>query len=364
MIRDGHIDLRQAAVLAQILITAKVFVTLPRVMAERAGSAAWILILIGGVVAWVGLFFITRLSLRFPKYSLIELTEALLGPVFGRLVGLLFIGYFLYVTSIVMREFTETFKTAILPDTPPSVLTIVMLSILMYAAYCGLEALARASELLFPFIVVSFFAALLVWPNVRLGFLRPFWGPGIPVLLKNGLLAASIYGEILFLAMIFPFLRQKGDAWRAGTSAILVSGIILSSLTALAVAVFSDRGLAQIPFPMLTLARLVNLGKFLQRVEAVYVFVWFFTGALKLSIAFYVTVLGTAQLLKLEDFRPLIWPYGLLVFSLSFIPRNLIEAFTDDIDILRRYGTIVAFLLPAGLWLLAVMLGKRGDDRV
>ncbi len=364
MIRDGHIDMRQAAVMAQILIAAKIFVTLPRVMAQRAGTAGWIVILIGGVVAWIGLFFITRLSLRFPKYSLVEASEVLLGPILGRLVGLVFISYFLYLTSILLREFTETFKTAILPETPPSVLALVMLSILMYGTYCGIEALARASELLFPFIAASFFAALLVWPNVHMGFLRPFLGPGTLVLLKNGLFSAAIYGEILFLAMIFPFLRQKGDAFRAGTIGIGFSAVILASLTALGIMVFSARGLSELPFPLLTMVRLVNLGRFLQRIEALYVFIWFFTGALKLSIAFYVTVLGTAQLLKLEDFKPLIWSYGVLVLSLSFIPRNLSESFAFEVDILRKYGSIATFLLPAGLWLLAMILGKRGDDRV
>lgn len=364
MIRDGQIDMRQAAVMTQILIAAKIFITLPRVMAERAGNAGWIVILIGGITAWVGLFVITRLSLRFPKYSLVETGEILLGPILGRLAGLLFIGYFLYLTSILLREFTETFKTAILPETPPSVLAVVMLSIVMYGAYCGIEALARSSELLFPFIAASFFAVLLVWPNARIGFLRPFLGPGMLSLLKSGVLAGSIYGEILFLAMIFPLLREKGDALRAGTIGIGVSALILSSLTALAVMVFSATGLSQLPFPLLTMVRLINLGRFLQRLEALYVFIWFFTGALKLGIAFYVTVLGTAQLLKLEDFKPLIWSYGLLVFSLSFVPRSLIESFTFDIDILRRYSSIVTYLLPAGLWLLAVILGKRGDDRV
>jgi spore germination protein KB len=46
------------------------------------------------------------------------------------------------------------------------------------------------------------------------------------------------------------------------------------------------------------LARKINIGNFFQRVEAVLAFIWFFKVYLKLTICFYVTAAGLAQILN------------------------------------------------------------------
>lgn len=361
VIQDGHVDRKQLIVMIWILIAAKIFIPLPAVMAQRAGNSGWIPVFIGAGVGAFGALAIGALMLKFPSMSIVDISREVLGGILGRIVAGSFVLFFGYLTAVVLREFAETFATVILPQTPLSTLVIILMLLLTYAAYGGIETIARTCQFFLPFLLIPFVTIFLAGiPYIDLGRLRPVLGAGTGRLLVVGLMATSIYSEVIFAAIIAPFLREKDDAIPGMLISILLSALVMASTVAVSVAVFSVEGSSRLAFPLLQLTRLISIGEFIQRIEAIFVFLWFFTAALKLSMSLYATVVSTAQLLGLEKFRPLIPAFGLITFTVSFIPGSIVAAFRYDTELRMRYAAIPGLVLPALILLVALILRKGG----
>ena len=72
-------------------------------------------------------------------------------------------------------------------------------------------------------------------------------------------------------------------------------------------------------YPTFQVSRLINVGELLNRMEIIIMVAFLSMGFVKISVLLYGTVLGSAQLLGLRTYRPLILPLGILMIILSLI---------------------------------------------
>ncbi len=81
---------------------------------------------------------------------------------------------------------------------------------------------------------------------------------------------------------------------------------------------------------------------------------------LDLVCFFYVTVFSLAQTLKLQDYRPLIFPFGILLIAFTLIMTPNIVHYSKFIaEIWPFYAMTFGFLLP--LILLIIAKVKKND---
>lgn len=359
MIRQGHIDGKHAVVVLLNFIAGKVFVTFPRHMAILGQGAGWMVATVAAVAATFGFYITVLLLRRFPGRSIIDISCEVGGGVVGRLSGLAFFALFALITATVAREFGELVLGTILRHTPISIVVGALMGAGLYTAYLGLEAIARGAMLLFPFMVLGTLGIVLFDLRfVTLSGLAPWFGPGLPAILEHGLRASSNYAEILLLVVLAPYVRNRRELLPAGLASMGLSWLIMAGFTALAAAAFPIPVATRIVFPLFHLARLVSLGEFLQRTEALFVLLWLFSAGVKMSAGFYASALVLAETLDLPDYRPLLFPLAVLLFSVSFIFPSLVEAIEFDTLLLRIYAWIPAFALPAMLLALALVRRK------
>lgn len=361
MIKDGHIDRNQLIIILVISTAAKIFLTLPRVVAIEAENAGWLAITLGAILTMVPLLVLVGLLNRFPGKSIIQIGQMILGFLPGTLIGLTFISYFTILAAASIREFSESIATAFLPLTPLSVFVLIFLLLAAKGIYGGIETTARTSYVLAPFVIISIITIIIfLIPYVSWGNFLPILGPGLKPIMFSGVRATNFYGELIFLGMLAPFLRNGQDIFLASLASLFFIALIFVLAVGLNTAIFGMVGSGRLSFPLLEMTRLIGLGAFFQRIESVFLFIWFFMAALKIILTLYVLVLGIAQILKIDNFKPLVWPVGVIVFTISFFPTSLITAFSYDENILRVFGILITHSLPVGLYLLAIILNKRG----
>lgn len=361
MIKDGHIDRNQLIIILVISTAAKIFLTLPRVIAIEAENAGWLAVSLGAILTMVPLLILVVLLNRFPGKSIIQIGQTILGFLPGSLVGLAFISYFIILAAASIREFSESIATAFLPLTPLSIFVLVFLLLAAKGIYGGIETIARTSYVLAPFVIISILTIIIfLLPYVNWGNFLPILGPGLKQIIFSGVRATNYYGELIFLGVLASFLRTRKDILPAALVSLFFIALILILAVGLNTAIFGLVGSRRLSFPLLEMTRLIGLGAFFQRIESVFLFIWFFMAALKIISTLYVLVLGIAQILKINNFKPLVWPVGIIVFTISFFPTSLITAFSYDENILRVFGVLITHSLPVGLYLLAVILNKRG----
>jgi spore germination protein KB len=103
-------------------------------------------------------------------------------------------------------------------------------------------------------------------------------------------------------------------------------------------------------------SRYISFADFFEHVESAVMAVWIVGAFVKISVFYYVSALGTAQWLNLSDYRPVVWPVGILivVFSLWSLP-NSIDVSRNDINVFPLQGILMQTIIPILLLVIAVV---------
>lgn len=362
MLKDEKISGSQGMFLVIGVITGASFITLQREVAKVAKTDAWFSVILGGLLGILATMAIVQLGLRFPKQSIIEYSEIVLGKFLGKLFGTTYIIFLLLFGAFTIRKFSEVIISSMLPETPIQVVIITIIIMALYAVLNGLEVIGRLCELLLPIIIGGLLVIfLLAVKEVDLKKLLPFLEAGIKPVAEGSFIAfRNNYKGSLIILMLIPFLTVKKQALKAGVMGVAISGIVFTVLTVESICAFGVDPLIAMTWPTLNLARLISIGGFLERIESIFLAIWVISGFLKLTILLHATALGSAQLAKLQSFKPLLLPLAVITFSIAMIPRNIIEL-TEATDMIHLLGVVTGIIIPL-IMLLIALIRRQQDD--
>jgi spore germination protein KB len=359
---EGHISPFQGTILVFAMITAKLFMHYPTFLVNVSGPAAWQIPLVIMAVSLLLLLPTFALINRFPGHGFARISEEVAGPFLGALLTLMVCAWLFTSLAVGLRNFTETAITTLLPNTPPSVLMTVALLCLVYASYRGLEPLCRAAQVLLPVIAVGVLAVLLFsMPRMEMSRLYPFWGHGITPTLYGGAYFSGLNADAIALLVVGYAFRNARAARRSILWGLVCSGCVATLILLALVSVFGAPDAAHQPFPLFNLARLVYLGRFLQRTEALEVLFWFFSLLIRLAVLFHATVASLTGVLNLPYYRPVTFPVALLAMAVALLPEDVMALLRLTRDWLDPLG-IAMMLLPALLLAVSLMRGKGGPS--
>ena len=337
-------------------ISARIFLNFPRVIIEGAGNAGWIQIIYASLLVLLIFSMICRLYSNFQGKDLIDIGEYIGGSLGRIIVGLPIIFILVLIGSIMLREYSENMKIISLPISPISFVMLFFCAGMITGAYLGLEAIVRFHAIVVPIILAAYVFILLgVSKYYDVSNFYPILGTGArAILLKNGFLKISLYAPILYLFLMIPFLKTHKNFKTAGFAGIGLCAFLFTISALSYIAVFPyNIGLEQF-LPTFELARLIDYGKFFQRIESIFLLSWATTGLMYLSVILFFLAYTVKQTFKLEYYKPLILPLCVIIFCISFLPPNLMSAIVLET---KFYGEI-AWAISLAFPLLILILGN------
>lgn len=241
-------------------------------IAMEANRDAWLAILLG-MVGGFGMFLIYhRLYLYYPDSLPTTFVQKLIGKTFGRILALLYVIYFLYLASRVLRDFGEMLAIIAYPETPLSINHALLMFVVVYTVRKGIEVLARTGELAFFFIyflAISGFVLIIFSGIIHINNLKPILEEGIYPLFKVafGQVLFFPFGEIVVFGMIFPYLNNPKKARITGLLALGLSGINLAITMAINISVLGVSLISRTQFPLLSTVQTIQFAEFLERLD-------------------------------------------------------------------------------------------------
>lgn len=360
MLKEGKIGVFEATCIVSIAITAKLFFASPRALAEVVGPAGRLMHIVAIPAALVGFLFIFLLMKRFPGQDLVSVFETVFGKIAGSLSIIILAATFLFNSVLFTREFSEAIKVYIYPFTPPSMIMIFFLIPVLLMVYLGFESLARTVA---SFIWIAAIALLSVFilagPLYKIYNLFPLFDGEIGYIAITGLKRSSVYGDIVFLAVILNPLQGIGHFKKAGLMAVLFSGMfIFTGLLILGLA-FPKTVASELTIPMLSLARVIEFGTFFQRFESVYIFVWSISAILAAGVNLYAFTSIYCKVFRIKDQKPLVLSLGVILFSIGILMPS-ITVIVSLIALFRDFSWAVYFGIPLLALFFAAARGKKG----
>lgn len=360
MREEGRISPGQFSVLLASLLIGTSTLLMPL---GPAGRDAWISLIVATILGLGALKLWLALSLRLPGQTLVGTARHLLGRWLGSLVSLGYLWFFLHLTSLVIRNIGELYVTAIMPATPILVFAIVLVGLCAWTLSYGIEVLARCAQILLPWLVVTIMTLdflAIITPNLaHPEQLQPILESGwLPVLRGGWASFAFPFGEAILLGMVFPLVNRLPQTARTSIWALGLIGALLTLTQIRNIVVLGPAEARRSVFTTYLVVREINLADFVQRLDALVIFVWTFGTYLKATLGYYALALGTAELLNLRDYRPLLVPLGIIIVSLSILVYdNIIQMLTFAFTEWPVYAPIFEVLIPA---LMLVVAAARG----
>ncbi|MGM0834830.1 MAG: GerAB/ArcD/ProY family transporter [Bacillota bacterium] len=325
---------------------------------------AWIAVFIG----LIGGIFIYILYTALYKFSdnltLTKFLRSLLGKYIGWTLGVIYVIYFIYIASRVLRDFVTLLNLAAYENSSYLMMAIAIMLCVMYASYQGLEVFGRFSVITFFLVMTSL--SLIIILQISNGLfemknLQPVLEDGIGPVLKTALptLVTVPYGELIVLLMILPQVQSSIKLKKVGIYAILLGGGILLLFTIMNIGVLGQDGLSRSSFPLLTSVARINIANFIQRIEFVVLFLLVLLGFIKIFVFTYCAILGSSDLFRMKK-NTLIYPITFLVILSSvFIATTHSEHINEGLKLVPYYLHLPLQLYIPLLLLIVAWVKKR-----
>jgi spore germination protein KB len=357
VLEGGRISGRQLMAVLTVIRLVPVTLTFSLITSTKHVQDAWIAGIVSSVITIPFVILITELSLKFPRKTIIEYSQILLGPVIGRLLGLIILWFFVDTSVNITRVLGEGYVIAIMPETPILSFMIMLAFMSCYAARSGLEVVSRLGEDVFYILVfVLLLTYALPYNAMRFENLMPVLARGVPNLVSPVVASLGYYSQYLIIGMIVPYLDKPEEATKYAVYAVLITGALMALAALAMVAVFGPTANSW-TLPLFSLARMISLGEFFERIEAGVMAAWTLSTGIKLSLFLWATSVAIAQLFNLRAFEHLVCPLAALSVPLGLIS---FESMVDLEDFLAKADAVFSIIVAVVVLLfLYAALGIR-----
>jgi spore germination protein (amino acid permease) len=323
--------------------------TLPREVAEKAGTDGWIAIIIGWLFSTLASLIIIQVMKHYPNGTIIDLVTHYFGKWVGKIAALIFLLYFAFLGSIVFIREGLFIQFWVLPQTELFILLFLLSIPSFLIVRNNITVLGRYAELVFfmaTWMIFFYFTPLKEahWLHL-LPIIKDGWEP---ILIAAKTTTFSFLGfEIAFF--LYPFLQKKQKASIGIVIANTLTLALYLIVTIVALAFYSPDEITQYKEPTINLLKIVEF-KFLERLEIVFLSLYIFVISTTVLPLFFSTVFSASQLFGKQDHgKYVVWLLLLnlvyvLVFPQSFDRNRQLQKGIEPICL------IIGVAFPLCLW--------------
>lgn len=347
--------------LLTVMLVAKVFYTSIRSLCQQTGTAAWQ----AGLVSEAGTFLIFgilyALLRRWPGQDLPTIIRNNLGAGVATVLGFVWTAFGVFYCAITFREIGELLKTYHLHNISLQVLVGMFVLVACFLSWQGLIHLGRLAALCFWPVLVGIVAILLLCiPQYHPVNLAPWLGYGLPNTLSYGLQRISAYGgELWVLLTIAGSVRDTRILGKASLWALVTGGVVIAISVLCYTMAFSYPVAGISLSPILQMIKQVYFGRFFQRFEAIFLFVFVVLAILCISTYLFATAHLCACTFRLRHPRYALIPLAALMFWGALLPADMGQLTQVYLAFLRQRSGWITILLPLAALLLAWLLGRK-----
>lgn len=278
-----------------------------------------LVICIGGVAGGVYGYFTLKLSKRRPDNFFVLYGKEIFPKWIHIPFMILFVFYFLQASAFILREYEDFIVQTYLSSTPNWAIGILLGFVVAITARLGIQTLFRTAQGLFFIILIAdiantfFIGKELKWDR---------WMAFITNHSRHAIFTGSyniipLFGEIMVLVFIFPYLTQKNKTLKTIAWGILLSLLLIIVNFTFLLLLFGPNLVSHITYPMLEMVRYIRIADFIENLDPFLISIWSTTVYLKISLFFFLSVQILAQLCRLKDYRPLTFALAAVMIALS-----------------------------------------------
>lgn len=362
--KKGKLGIKEFVALTVLMIGAKLSDDTPAILYDKLYSAAWMVPLITGAMCILPIFLLLKVMSLYPSKNLHEVNIQLFGRFFGFLIS--FMLWILGSASIVTdtRSYVDIISSMYFTMTPNIIIYGVLMAVCVYGAKRGIQHVGSVAWLLLFYVkIILVIAFLLTIKEGSINHIFPLWGPGKLELLKESSMKVSIFADLLFLALIAPYVANFKD-FKKGTWISL--GFLVFELSFaffLYVMLFDYIPVKMLNYPFHETIRYIELGNFFTNIETFFFPIWLIATFVRFSAYLYLSAILFGGLFKIKKFELLIPSLATVFLLIGLLPQSpTFTTFVLRANLLNIISPLF-ILLPILMWIIAKLKGEFKHEK-
>ncbi|HHQ2899442.1 TPA: GerAB/ArcD/ProY family transporter [Bacillus cereus] len=297
--------------------------SLPYKVFHASKEAAWISVIVAGILIQVSSYILILLCRRFPHMTFFEFSSTITGVKLGKIITFIYALYFSMVGVLILKTYTKIIQTWLLPYTPIWFTSLIMVGSSLYLITNHLHKMARFTVLTFPFIAILFILITMSLQDAHFLNLLPLHPLDSSILTGTKEAFFSLYGFETIL-ILYPFIRGGKKEKRNyilfanGVTILLYMYIVL-----LTILYFSPQELELLPESILYLVKSVSI-PFITRLDLIFLSFWIIAILNSFAIYIYISTEGFSTLFRKTNQKKISFLVSTCIFFFSFMPNHLI----------------------------------------
>ena len=359
---NAKIGTVQAILIILLSLVANTVLSLPKTLIEHSKTATILNVIYVTIIVLLFVYIVYRLLKKFPKMDILDIAEVLGGKVLKTIVGFIFISYFLFNSSIFLRNFCECLKIVYYPSTDIFYVLIFFIFAICLVNNLDFSASIKTNLLIMPSVLISIF--FLFFANIK-----EFVPQRIFPILGDGFFNTFIYGignifafsGIVFLYFLPPLLKEPKKFKLIAFGSVVASSIYLLLAVSIILFMFAFFIEKDQIMPLYTAATYIEFGAFFQRQESIFLLIWILAFTCYLSIIGNFSIHIFKKISNIQNEKIMVYPFAGIMISVALLPENYAISKFYETNIFPASVIIIVFILSLIILVLANIKRKEGD---
>lgn len=354
------ISWKQAFVLIFVSYMLVALTYIPTAEANVKNVDKMVSILIGMVFVLISFLPVYFLSKRNEKCNIIDCVQRDAKPL-TKPVALFYVLAFSYVAIVTTSRFSLFITSVLLVESKTAIFIIIILAAACYAAFLGIEAIARASLFVFAVLIFSMlFSCFVLVKEVDFINLRPFFYNGISGVFGEAAIDASKLIEAAVLSVLAP--KIVGGIKKTVITFVLSFWISVTVLAFLIISILGEYSAVQL-FPVYTLVSLARIGNF-HRFDAILSGIWIAGDFIKAAVLIVVSSECMKYVVRGKRHRVCMALTVVVIFVISMFASYSFERYLAVSNfIVSAAITVTASVLIPLVFLVVDIIRKKGRNK-
>lgn len=355
--------LESISIILMVMIN-KLILNIPYYIVNLTGNGSIVNIIYIGIIDFIFLLVILKLFQKFENSDIIDVSEYLGGKFLKNIIAIISILLFLLVSFITLLDFSNVLHKIYFSEFPMIYILGFFIFGIAIANFIGLKSISRITSLIVPFAIISIFVTFIaVFKDLSIISITPIFGESYQKTFITGLSNTFSMYIIVYYYFFSPLLKKPNEFKKISLISFALS-IILLLLTVISMLTIFTSNADNAPINSLfLLARQIELGTFLQRVDALFILLWILSIFSYLSFVVFIINRIIKKISNISNEKMLTFSTCSILFGLTIIPFNIAQLnFVEDI--IYRY-VILIFMLGIGVVLLILsnikLFQKKGN---
>ncbi len=342
----------------------KLILNIPYYIVNLTGNGSIVNIIYIGIIDFIFLLVMLRLFRNFENSDILDLSEYIGGKTLKAIIAAVSVLLFLLVAFITLLDFSNVLHQIYFSQFQIIYILSFFIIGVAIANLVGLKSISRVTTFIIPFAIISILVTFIaVFKDLTIISITPIFGENYKNTFVLGLSNSFAMYIMVYYYFLKPLLKDPKDFKKITITSYAISLILLLLTVISMLTIFTSNSTNTPINSLFLLARQVEFGTFLQRVDALFILLWILSIFCYLSFVVFIINRVIKKVSKISNEKMLTFSTCSILFGLALIPFNIAQLNFIE-NTIYRY-VILIFMLGIGIGILILsnikLLRKKGN---